>query len=137
MLPGSTFFRMVRALTNQAMIDELQHGRLAMVVEAVHDAKARGDVTINDIANELGIDQSGASRLVSQAIAAGYIQRTRAERDGRARQCRLTPEGEELLAAAWKWQEDVFNRLTVGWSEEEKRTFVEMMGRITLAARAD
>lgn len=135
MTHGATLFRMVRSLTNQSLME--QHGRLAMVVEAVHDAKAHGEVTINDIANELGIDQSGASRLISQAIAAGLIQRTRAERDGRARQCVLTPEGEELLAAARKWQEHVFNLLTVGWTDVEKRSFVEMMRRITLAAKAD
>lgn len=134
---GSTLFRMIRSLTAQVNEHDSQHGRMAMVVEAVHNAKARGEVTINDVADELGIDQSGASRLVSQAITAGLIKREKSALDGRSRQCSITPAGEQLLAAARKWQEDVYNRLTTDWSSTEKTQFANAMERIIIAAKSD
>lgn len=137
MNPGNTLFRMVRSLANPSLMHgsaELQHGRMVMAVEAVDSAKQRGAATINDIAEELGIDQSGASRLMSQAISAGFVQRERADGDGRARECGLTPTGEELLRAARLWQEEVFQQLTHDWTGKEREVFAEHMQRILLVA---
>ncbi len=45
-----------------------------LVCEAVHSLSERGvAATINAIAHEIGIDQSGASRLVTSATTAGYL----------------------------------------------------------------
>lgn len=136
MTPGNTLFRMVRTLTRPGIQHGepgSEHGRLVMAVEAVASVKANGSATINDIAAELGIDQSGASRLMSQAMAAGLVQRARAEGDGRARECGLTPAGEELLNHARAWQEDVFARLTAGWTADERDAFEVQMNRILSA----
>ncbi|WP_051571694.1 helix-turn-helix domain-containing protein [Cryptosporangium arvum] len=47
--------------------------RVVLTVEAVRAAGAEAGV--NDVARQLGLDQSGASRMVSAATDAGYLQR--------------------------------------------------------------
>lgn len=136
MSAGNTLFRLVRSLTGPQFTfgTDPAHGRMVMAVEAVDAVLQRGAVTINDLADELGIDQSGASRLVSQAIAAGYLQRHRAQTDGRARECGLTPAGTDLLQAARCWQEEAFTRLTADWSDEERALFESQVQRLIAAA---
>lgn len=136
MTGGNTLFHLVRSLTGPQFTYGVKptHGRMVMAVEAVDAVLQRGAVTINDLADELGIDQSGASRLVSQAIAAGYIQRNRGQEDGRARECGLTPAGEDLLHTARRWQEETFARLTADWTESERTQFESQMQRLIAAA---
>lgn len=138
MSAGNTLFHLVRSLTKPqfAFGDDATHGRMVMAVEAVDAVLQRGAVTINELADELGIDQSGASRLVSQAIAAGYVQRNRGQADGRARECGLTAAGTELLHSARSWQEDVFAQLTADWSDAERVQFQGQMQRLITAASA-
>lgn len=126
MTAGFTLFRLAQRLADPDFAygsDDTAHVRMVTAVAAVQAVKDRGTATINDIAQELRIDQSGASRLMSQAIAAGYVQRDRAESDGRARECGLTTAGEDLLAEARAWQEDAFARLTSDWSADERDRF--------------
>ena len=79
------------------------------------------------VAYEIGIDQSGASRLVKSAVAAGYLTLRPSEADGRRREAALTPLGRTLLDQAHEWQEQVFERLTEGWSEQRRREFQRAM----------
>lgn len=137
MSAGHTLFRMVRKLSRPDIAHgsvDPTYGRMAAAVEAVHAVKERGIATINEVAAELGIDQSGASRLMSQAISAGYVQRERAAKDGRARECGLTPAGEELLREARDWQEGVFARLTADWSDTERSEFEAQIVRLLSAS---
>lgn len=125
-MPASTMFRLAQKLSDPAIAygsDDPVHARMVTAVQAVYAVKQRGVATINEVADELGIDQSGASRLMSQAISAGLVQRERAESDGRARECGLTPAGEELLEKARQWQEEMYLRLTADWSDDERRDF--------------
>lgn len=95
-----------------------------LVCEAVHSLTERGmAATVNAIAHEIGIDQSGASRLVKSATAAGYLVMTASAADGRQREASLTPAGRAMLAQAHRWQEDAFDQLTKGWSEKRRREF--------------
>ena len=133
MSAASSLFRLAQKLSDSTIAygtDDPAHSRMVVAVQAVHAVKERGAATINDIAAELGIDQSGASRLMSQAISAGYIQRERAESDGRARKCGLTAAGEELLENARQWQEEMYLRLTADWPDEEIQNFGAQIQRI-------
>jgi MarR family transcriptional regulator, organic hydroperoxide resistance regulator len=105
-----------------------EQGRLVLVVEAVHSLARRGiPATVNAIGDEIGIDQSGASRLLQNATAVGYLTMRASDADGRRRQATVTPSGHVLLDQAHDWQEKVFDRLTEGWSPERRRDFQQAM----------
>ena len=94
-----------------------------MVVESVHAVSGRRAATVNAVAHEIGIDQSGASRLVKEAAAAGYLVLRTADGDARRREVDVTPAGHELLEQAHAWQEEVFAQLTANWSERRRTQF--------------
>ncbi|MBV2363843.1 MarR family winged helix-turn-helix transcriptional regulator [Streptomonospora nanhaiensis] len=136
--PGQTLFRFVRYWSRRwlsptaAGIDP-DRGRDVWVTEAVaaraHGTGATG-ATVNDVADELGIDQSGASRLVAQATAHGYLRKTTSPDDGRRRVLVVTDSGHRLLRAAHAWQESVFADLTADWPEDDVRELHRMMRRL-------
>ncbi|GAA0732923.1 MarR family winged helix-turn-helix transcriptional regulator [Dactylosporangium roseum] len=125
---GPALFRLVRFWSRRwasgAVDERAQH---VMAVEAVH---AGGEATVNDVAHRLGLDQSGASRIVRAAVAAGYLARGESQGDRRRAAIRLTPAGEELLAAARSWQRDVFDELTAGWKAADRHRFAGYLDRL-------
>lgn len=128
--PGQVLFAFVRHWARRWPADDraAEQGRLVLVTEAVHSLARRGiAATVNAVAHEIGIDQSGASRLVKSATEAGYLTLRASETDGRRRQAALTSSGHALLDQAHAWQEHVFDRLTEGWSEQRRRDFREAM----------
>lgn len=74
-----------------------------------------------------GIDQSGASRLVTSASASGHLVMAASTADARRREASLTPTGRSMLDRAHQWQEDVFARLTADWREAQRRDFQQAM----------
>lgn len=105
-----------------------ERGRLVLVTEAVHSLTRRGrPATVNAVAHEIVIDQSGASRLLRDAAETGCpIPRT-SEADGRRRRASVTPTGDTMLEQAHDRQERVFTRLTEGWSGQRRREFRQAM----------
>lgn len=93
-----------------------------LAAEAVAAAARQGaaPVTVNDVAHQLGVDQSNASRLVARAVAAGVLGKARSPRDGRSAALSLTEHGEALLAASWAHQEDAFRSLVAHWDPADQ-----------------
>lgn len=120
--PGQLLFGFVRhwsrrAATGDASIAE--QGRLVLVTEAVHSLVARGDpATVNAVARELAIDQSGASRLIKSATDTGLLTMTKGSTDGRRRELSVSAAGNAALRQAHIWQEEIFAELTAGWSRQ-------------------
>lgn len=137
--PGQTLFDFVRHWSRRWNIvpdnPAAQNGRHVLVVEAVRAVSSRGPATINCIAREIGFDQSGASRLVRDAVAAGYLRLEQSEVDGRERHALLTLAGIELIVAAHSWQEDVFARLTQTWSPRQRTAFHAAIGELLERSR--
>jgi DNA-binding MarR family transcriptional regulator len=104
-----------------------------LVVDAVNSLAKREPATINGIAREIGIDQSGASRLVKEAAAAGYLTLKASGADARIREVVLTAAGHKLLLHAHGWQEEVFKYLTEEWTDQERiqlhRAMLRMLDR--------
>jgi MarR family transcriptional regulator, organic hydroperoxide resistance regulator len=128
--PGQLLFTFVRhwsrrAATGDATVAE--QGRLVLVTEAVHALAA--------VARELGIDQSGASRLIRSAVEARYLTTTRGRGDGRRREVSVTDTGAAALWHAHAWQEEVFAELTAGWSGRRREDFRSAMA--DLLSRSD
>ncbi|WP_199433216.1 MarR family winged helix-turn-helix transcriptional regulator [Qaidamihabitans albus] len=131
--PGRTLFQFVRYWARRwPRTDDVDrgNGRDVLVTEAVLARRAGTGATVNDVADELGIDQSGASRLVAQAVLRGYLCKAASPEDARRRVLLITDKGVELLTAAHDWQESVFAELTADWSEEEVRSFHRSMARL-------
>lgn len=134
--PGQVLFHFVRYWSRRWPEGD-QHaarGREVLVAEAVHALRDQGDVTVNDVAAELGIDQSNASRLIAHAVGRGILSVEPASYDARRRVVRLTRQGTALLAAAHRWQERVFDTLTADWSEAERAAFHRAMIRLLEAS---
>lgn len=129
--PGQVLFAFVRHWSRRSAAGGTavaEQGRLVLVTEAVHSLVSRGlPATVNAIGEELGIDQSGASRLVRTAAEAGYLTMRAPDADGRRRHATITPSGSALLERAHEWQEQVFDRLTEGWSARRRRDFQQAM----------
>lgn len=128
--PGQVMFHFVRHWARRPVAADAvgERGRLVLVCEAVHALSQRGSpVTVNAVAHEIGIDQSGASRLIRSATAADYLAMAASAADGRRREASLTPAGRSMLAQAHRWQEDVFAQLTTGWSDKKRHDFQQAM----------
>ncbi|MFI6303520.1 MarR family winged helix-turn-helix transcriptional regulator [Amycolatopsis thailandensis] len=128
--PGQALFAFVRHWARRSTAGDLaDQGRLVLVGEAVHALTGRRvPATVNAIAREVGIDQSGVSRLIKAAISAGYLSIESSRTDARRREVSLTPAGLVMLEEAHRWQEQVFDQLTAGWSERRRRDFQRAMG---------
>ncbi len=129
--PGQTLFEFVRHWSRRTTESGTTQGRLVVVVEAVHTlTRLRTPATINAVARELGIDQSGASRWITDAVERGYVTLHISENDGRSRHATLTPVGHEILVHAHAWQEHMFVELTEGWNTKRRREFQQAMSDI-------
>ncbi|MCA9640940.1 MAG: winged helix-turn-helix transcriptional regulator [Myxococcales bacterium] len=105
------------------------------VAEAVHAAALRRrEVSIAEIAEELGLDRSGASRMVSAAAEAGCVVKRVAGDDARRSQIELTRRGRALLRAAHHWQQSTFERLTATWPDEDAQRFASYLLRLSKQA---
>lgn len=128
--PGQVLFQFVRHWSRRSVAADVggEQGRLVLVCEAVHALSLHATpATVNAIAQEIGIDQSGASRLIKSATAAGYLVMAASATDGRRREASLTSAGRSMLNQAHRWQEEVFAELTRGWSDKKRRDLRQAM----------
>lgn len=94
------------------------------VLDAIESVAAETDeVSVADVAHQLGIDRSGASRFLAAAEAHGHVQRGSSALDGRRVVVTITAEGRELLAGSHAWQEQVFTQLTEDWNPDDAERF--------------
>ncbi|MFD1515923.1 MarR family winged helix-turn-helix transcriptional regulator [Pseudonocardia yunnanensis] len=134
---GPALFRLVRFWSRRwargvaaGAGDTAQH---VLTVEAVVTRCRSGDrdgATVGDVARRLGLDQSGASRMVAAAAAAGYVERSRATADGRRSVLRLTLAGRALIDSSHRWQRDTFAELTASWDEKDRAQFAGYLQRL-------
>jgi len=101
------------------------------VLDAV-DSAARGnpEVSIADVAHQLGLDHSGASRFVAAAIDHGYLHRETSTADNRRAVLTVTVAGQELLTNSHAWQEDVYARLVQAWEPADAARFADYLRRL-------
>ncbi|WP_245558266.1 MarR family winged helix-turn-helix transcriptional regulator [Nocardia thailandica] len=138
---GTALFRLVRfwsrrwsnqAFTRATREPDAERRRVQhiQVVEAVAALRANEEAAVTDVAEQLGLDHSGASRMVRDAVAAGYLARSDSTRDRRRAVVRLTDSGHELLAASHDWQRRCFEQLTAEWNEHDRHRFACYLQRL-------
>lgn len=139
---GPAFFQLVRFwsrrwITRAALqIDpepaaDDRRVRDVLVLEAVDAAAARTpEVSVADVAHQLGIDRSGASRLIGDAISRGHLKRETSAIDARRAVIVPTKEGSKTLAEARAWQEKTFAAVTRGWEPDDAARLAEYLRRL-------
>lgn len=101
-----------------------------LVVDAVAAAERQGSTSIAAVARELGIDRSGASRMVSDAADRGHVRKGRSSEDARRTTVELTAAGRGLLAGAHTWQEQAFARLVDTWDPDDAARLATYLRRL-------
>jgi DNA-binding MarR family transcriptional regulator len=132
------FVRMRRAMTRRnlgaRMVRELGGGvdlSHLGVVDAVEEGPGAsgGVVTVGMVGARLGIDPSRASRVVTSAIQAGYVERVASQADGRRVGLRLTDAGRALAESAHRIRQRTFAEAMDGWTDDERRDFARLLTR--------
>ena len=101
------------------------------VVEAVHGAAQRSsEVTVADIAHQLGLDRSVASRMITIAVEAGYVRRGTSGVDARRASLGLTEAGQRFLADSHDYQQRTFDELVARWPEDDRRRLAHYLRRL-------
>ena len=135
---GTALFRVVRFWSRRwasgvqpAAGGEAAHVAQVLVLEAI-DAAGGDDGTaqIAEVAAELGLDRSNASRMVAAAVRAGLVTKTVSGQDARRTEVSLTAAGQEMLTAAHDWQAETFAQLTAGWPSADVRRFSSYLARL-------
>ena len=71
----------------------------------------RGDLTIGDLADGLGVNPSNATRYCDRLQRLGLVHRARSVEDGRMVQVRLTQEGQALVTAVTERRRQEIDRV--------------------------
>jgi DNA-binding MarR family transcriptional regulator len=137
---GPALFRLVRfwsrrwatrSSTAEGLTGDDQQIQDIMVLEAVEAAAERTtEVSVADVAHQLGIDRSGASRLVTGAAGRGYLHRDTSGQDARRAAVAVTPAGADLLASAHAWQQETYHALTRHWDPAEVASLAGHLRRL-------
>ncbi|SIN79963.1 MarR family winged helix-turn-helix transcriptional regulator [Vannielia litorea] len=90
-----------------------------------------GETTVGTVANRLGIDPSRASRLTSELIRKGLVERGVSQEDARRAILKVSENGDRIVTAV-----RTFKFLTLGhflqtWTEEEVATFLPLLERFS------
>lgn len=148
---GQALFRLVRYWSRRWAADAAGAARAGsghaaqvghvLILEAIDAARqedgigaagtgAAGTGAIGEVARQLGLDRSNASRMLAAAVAAGLVTKATSPADARATVLGITPAGEELLAAARAWQDAAFARLVAGWPARDARQLAAYLRRL-------
>jgi DNA-binding MarR family transcriptional regulator len=89
-----------------------------------------GPARVSQVAEDLQVDLSVASRQVSGLHAAGYVKRIPDPRDGRSQKLELTAAGRRVLRRAQERSAEALDRATERWTEAEVESLVAGLRRL-------
>lgn len=136
---GPALFRLVRHWARQWAPDVVE--RFAadappswtvpnlFVIQAI-DGTTGDEVTVADVARQLGIDRSVASRMTGEAARAGFVVRSTSTRDARRAVLTLTDAAKEFLDASRAHQRQAFDALVGHWAPEDRERFAGYLSRL-------
>jgi DNA-binding MarR family transcriptional regulator len=89
-----------------------------------------GAARVSQVAEELQVDLSVASRQVANLHAAGYVKRIPDPRDRRSQKLEVTGAGKRALRKAQQQGVEILDRATARWSEVEIESLVAGLRRL-------
>jgi DNA-binding MarR family transcriptional regulator len=127
--------RLRRFVTAPASLEHRGRRVEASTVLVVDAVRRLDSITVGDVAAAVGVTHSTASRLVARAVAAGAVRRRPSSNDPRAADLSVTDAGRRLHDSARRHRFTILESLTGGWSDDDRRTFAELLDRFTTAMR--
>jgi MarR family transcriptional regulator, 2-MHQ and catechol-resistance regulon repressor len=89
------------------------------------------ELTMSDLARQLGVAAGGATRLVDRVLLAGLVERRGCPTDRRVHHVRLTTEGRDTLAAALAiHRRDLARELTDRLDADERAELERLLDRL-------
>lgn len=89
--------------------------------------EADGEITVGGVAEQLAVDPSVASRMVTECINDGYLIRKASQRDGRRTVLELSEEGTKLRDRFRSQHRQAFIKITHDWPEPKRLTFARLL----------
>ncbi len=129
-----TAFSRLRRRTAQVNVDppvsrkDLTRNLVLNIVD-----EADGEMTVGGLADQLAVDNSVASRMVSDCISAGYLARMASQRDGRRTVLQLTPAGLALRDRFRSQNRQAFEYITRDWPAHERYELARLLLKYTEA----
>lgn len=117
-----------RELNKVAHREISSHGFPALVA-----IRKRGTARVSEVASELQVDLSVASRQVTTLVDAGYVVRAPDPNDGRAYVLQATPAGSAALKRAFTGMTNEIEVAVADWEPDEIRAVVDGLARLTEA----
>lgn len=100
------------------------------VLRSIETREAGGESpSIRDVATDLEIEQSTASRAVNAVVDRDLVMRTADADDARRARLTLTPDGREALSRATGNRLEVMAAITDDWSAADLRAFARLLER--------
>lgn len=130
----AALIRMRRLLELPAHLTDTVDLSAVLVTDTVARLRGDGEKTrIADIAANLTVKPSTASRLVASTEAAGFIRRTPSPDDPRSVALDLTPAGEELNATAKGFRIGFLRHAVSGWDDQTVTVFAALLDQFSRA----
>ncbi|POH69667.1 MarR family transcriptional regulator [Cryobacterium zongtaii] len=98
-----------------------------LIINVVDEAD--GEMTVGAVADQLNVDPSVASRMVTDCIDSGYLQRAASAADGRRTVLRLAPAGVELRDRFSRLQRETFEQITSAWTDADRLELARLLTR--------
>ena len=107
----------MRAMFTQilmSMARNLRHENLSLPqLAALHFVDLRGQIRIGELCDELVLPQPAASRLISEMVERGLLERREDDTDRRAKVITLSAAGQKLIEAISRQRVDEANEAMV------------------------
>lgn len=87
--------------------------------------------SIRQVATDLGLEHSTASRSVDVLVRGGLLEKSLCEKDQRQVRLQLTKEGAEILAEATARRQEAVASVIRDWSESDLATVTRLLGHLT------
>jgi DNA-binding MarR family transcriptional regulator len=126
---GAAFSRLRRRTGSSVIENGLTKRDLTrnLIINIVDEAE--DEITVGAVADQLNVDPSVASRMVTDCIDSGYLQRAASASDGRRTVLELTPAGVDLRDRFRQLQRQAFERITAAWTPADRHDFARLLVR--------
>jgi DNA-binding MarR family transcriptional regulator len=126
---------LVRQLYGLGMVRR-QIGRHAMAelgsqgFTALAAIQVQGPLRVSEVAEQLGIDLSVASRQIASLAREGYVERREDDRDRRAQLVAVTPAGRRALRESHRRMVSAFTQVLEGWDDDDVDSLTRGLERL-------
>jgi DNA-binding MarR family transcriptional regulator len=126
---------LVRQLYGLGMVRR-QIGRHAMAelgsqgFTALAAIQVDGPLRVSEVAEQLGVDLSVASRQIASLAREGYVERRDDDRDRRAQLVAVTPAGRRALRESHRRMVSAFTLVLEGWEDDDVDSLTRGLERL-------